>query len=177
MNFAIGIARPVFGVINDGVRERNNVPDVARVLGVVVGIEHLRDDFERALNMIADPWGLQFDSRVAPPKIMEVGQAPEVHSFGKIGSTVVVVSLGPSFLQGQRPQIHIKPRLEQVIVPSSNQRVVNKAGVLIPKTRAQFPVIGVMVCRCWRRAWRQIMPYGEQRLVKPQKSVKSRSMF
>ena len=57
----------------------------------------------------------------------------------------MIVKAGAILCQRQGFEVHLKPGFEEVAIAGGNQRPVKQASVLIPKTVAPFPEVGVVV--------------------------------
>ena len=147
INLAVRTALPMLVVVGQnsiGKRDQRLASEVF-VLRVVVLVQHLRDDFQCALNVIAHIAALNLIARIIPAKVVEIRQAPEILGLHKRGSSMMVIRLRAVRRHGQSVDIHIKPGLKKIVVARCNKRPVEKAIVLVPVAAAPLAIIRVVV--------------------------------
>ena len=149
-NFAVRAAFPMLIVISDR-RHRPSGSRESRAksasCGIFVAIQHLRQDFQPALDVVAHPCALQFRPRIVPAEIIDIGQAPKIHRLDECAAVVMKISLGAVLGQRQRLDIHVEPRRQQVVISRGDQRPVDQTRVLVPIRGAPRAEIRIVIVR------------------------------
>ncbi len=94
------------------------------ILRNIVFVQHLRDDFESALNVIPHPLASYLSGRIVPAKIVEIWQAPEIACFDERRATMVEISSRAVLSERQSVHVHFKPGFEQIEIARRNKRPV-----------------------------------------------------
>src|SRR5262249_23803442 len=132
------------------------------ILSDVEHVEHLRQDFETALNVKSHPAAVDLYGRIVPTELVQIRQTPEIERLDKGGPGVTEVQLRAITRQRQPRQVQIEPRPHEIEVSRLNQWPIEQAIVLVPVRATPRPKVWVVILRGRLHRGRYVMPDGKQ---------------